>query len=560
MSVDWAMVINRRDRESAMSLNEKVLNRLAVQVEERDVSVGFHNAELRNKVATLSAYNDDLIGNENAEELSFTTVLAVGAATEEDLSRSVGILQAKFRKLGIRLKAARDAQYDFWMLFNPGAVSGADPVYSDYQHVTSTAAWSGFVPFTTARLLDAAGPVIGVNLLSGLFEPLHFNFLNKALSDVSPAIAVAGELGAGKSYFVKTLLFIIADLLGQFMAIDRSPMGEYVPLLASIPDSVEIDLDNPGYSLDSMRMFDDPQRAKRITLDTVLPLLNIPVTSSAGTLCSELLRPDNRARFRLDSLPDLRDHLAARAAGERGADADDCHTLVRAMDALDAPVLFDRGLAPMPLCATATVVRTHNLVLPTAEELTLAHVYANLPWRKRLGHALYELVGLLAREQFLKNSGRFGALVVDEAYHFTGSAGGGGGAGKQIVEEFVRDGRKHLAGLILASHDPKADYAGAAHNLIPNRFVFRHRNRTAATNSLEWLGVDVERDNYLVKQLRTNTSPPKGPKDQVALSRRGECFIADGAGRIGRGKILGPARPDRQVAVGTTPGRSVGRR
>lgn len=98
------------------------------------------------------------------------------------------------------------------------------------------------------------------------------------------------------------------------------------------------------------------------------------------------------------------------------------------MDAVEAPTLFGRGLTPMPMGATATVVRTHTLALPTVEELTLGHAYANLPWRKRLGHTLYELVGLLASEQFLR-PGRFGALVVDEAYHLvsTSVAASGGG-------------------------------------------------------------------------------------------------------------------------------------
>jgi hypothetical protein len=217
------------------------------------------------------------------------------------------------------------------------------------------------------------------------------------------------------------------------------------------------------------------------------------------------------------------------------------------MDAIEAPVLFDRALAPMPLTATATVVRTHSLALPTVDELTIGHAYANLPWRKRLGHALYELTCLLAREQFLR-PGRFGALIIDEAYHLTAST-----VGKQIVEEFVRDGRKHSAGLVLASHDPRADYASAAHNLIPNRFAFRHRDKQLARNTLEWLGVDIDRDAYLVDQLRLNTAPPKGRKETVAVNRRGECYIADGRGRIGRGKILGPARADRQAAVSTTP-------
>jgi hypothetical protein len=545
VSVDWAMRIRRRDRESAMQLNEKVLGKLGVQLGERDTDVGFHTQELRRKVETLAAYNDSLATNENAEEVEFTTVLAVGAPTHADLARSVGTLKAKFRRLGIRLDAPRGAQRRFWMMLNPGAPT--DRVFTDYQHVTATPDWAGFVPFTTARLLDDTGPIIGVNLLSGLFEPLHFNFLNKVLSDISPAIAMAGELGSGKSYFTKTLISIVADLLGQFLVIDRSPGGEYVPLLESIPGSVLISLDEPHFTLDPLRIFADPHKARSITLDTILPLLNIPVVSAPGVLLAETLRPEHRAAHHLHSLTDVRDFLAHNAAHHHDRDANDQHTLVRAMDAVEAPVLFDRALRPMPLTATATVVRTHTLALPTVDELALTHAYQNLPWRKRLGHALYELVGLLAREQFLK-LGRFGALVVDEAYHFTATT-----VGKQIVEEFVRDGRKHSAGIILASHDPKADYATAAHNLIPNRFAFRQRNAVTAVNTLEWLGVDIERDAYLTKQLRENTSPPVGRKETVAPNRRGECFIADGRGRIGRGKILGPARADRARAVSTTP-------
>ena len=174
VSVDWAMRVRRRDRESAMQLNEKVLGKLGVQLGERDTDVGFHTQELRRKVDTLAAYNDSLATNENAEEVEFTTVLAVGAPTQADLTRSIGTLKAKFRRLGIRVDTPRGAQRKLWMMLNPGAP--ADSVYTDYQHVTATPDWAGFVPFTTARLLDDTGPIIGVNLLSGLFEPLHFNF------------------------------------------------------------------------------------------------------------------------------------------------------------------------------------------------------------------------------------------------------------------------------------------------------------------------------------------------------------------------------------------------
>lgn len=549
IGVDWAMRVRRRDREAAMALNEKMLGKLAIQMGERDQAVGFHTQEITRKIQTLASHNDALTVNENAEEVEFTTVLAVGAPTTSELARITETLKAKFRRLGIRVDAPLGVQRSLWMLFNPGAPNSE--AYTDYSHIVSSPDWSGMVPFTTARLLDDTGPVIGVNLLSGLFEPLHFNFAGKVLADTSPAIAIAGELGSGKSYFVKTLLGIIADLLGQFLVIDRSPAGEYTPLLDSIPGSVVVSLDDPGFTLDPLQLFADPQVARRIALDTILPLINIPVVSGPGVLLSEVLRPEHRGRHNLRSLADVRDYLAERAHTDTSRDAEDQHTLVRAIDAVEAPTLFGRGLTPMPMGACATVVRTHTLALPTVDELTLGHAYANLPWRKRLGHTLYELVGLLAREQFLR-PGRFGALVVDEAYHLVSTT-----VGRQICEEFVRDGRKHSAGLIMSSHDPRADYSGAAHNLIPNRFAFRHRDKSLAAGTLEWLGVDIERDAYLVDQLRTNTSPPKGPRETVAPNRRGECFIADGRGRIGRGKILGPARADRALAVSTTPDKAV---
>lgn len=555
ISVDWAMRIRRLDRDQAMKANETALKKLNNQLDERAYELGFHNEELWHKVNSLGGYNGRLISNENAEEVQFTTALAVGAGTPTDLTRAVGKLKAKYRKLGIKLKAPRDAQLPLWMMLNPGA-DLTDDVYTDYEHIMTSEDWGGFVPFSSASLLDDVGQIIGVNLLSGLYEPLFFNFLNRALTDKSPAIALAGELGSGKSYFIKTLLCIIVDLLGRFWAIDRSKAGEYLPIGAAL-GAVVLDLGAPDYTWDPLQIFDDPVKARVVAIDSILPMLDIDVTSDRGKLFSKLLQPHVRKELGIRALADLRDYCVDVGTGVRTPEntdggrrqlADDHLGIADAMDAVEAAVLFGRGLPAMPLDASATIIRTHTLSLPTPIELATPHLYNRLPWRKRLGHTLYELVGSLARDQFLRDDGRFGALVCDEAYHFTASQ-----VGQSTIDEFVRDGRKHLASIILASHDPRADYAGVAHNLIPNRFGFRHTDKELAINTLDWLGVDVERDAYLIKQLRENTSPAKGKNEFVPVNRRGECFIADSRGRIGRGKILGPARHDRALAVGTTP-------
>ncbi|SLH38895.1 ATP-binding protein [Mycobacteroides abscessus] len=562
ISVDWAMLVHRTDRESSRKNNEKALDNLGVQLDQRSLKVGYHARDLRLKVATLTQFDADMADDENAEEINFTTVLAVGAPNNRDLRRNVKKITKKYRGLGITLSAPRGAQNRLWHMFNPGAPG--DQVYKDYEHIMTSPHWGGLAPFTTARLLDDNGPVIGVNLLSGHFEPLHFNFIGKALNDSSPAIALAGEQGAGKTYFVKTCAGISVDLGGQFLAIDRSKVGEYTPLLDVIPGTVLIDLTNPGYTLDPLQLFVLPETARRIFLDTVMPMLNVPTGDSRWQLVARLLRPGTRSQLEIKSSADLKDFLIQVARGERAIPGDfadqrrdsmraDCHALVEAIEAVEARVIFDREdsngrpLKPMPLSAPGTIVRTHGLSLPDAEEMTSEVAMARMPWSKRLGHALYELVGHLAREQFVAPTGRFGMLIVDEAYHFTASA-----VGREIVNEFVRQGRVSLAGLMLASHDPSYDYTGVAHGLIPNRFAFRHRNKKAAENTLDWLGVDLDRERYLLRELRENTSPP-GRKDVVPINRRGECFIRDSRGRIGRGKLLGPAMPDRAAAYSSTP-------
>ncbi len=565
MSVDWAMRIRRTDRETAQALNEKALENLRVQIDQRSVSIGFHNRELYKKLKTLEQFSADLADNENAEEIDFTTVLAVGAPSTKELKRNVKKLTKKFRQQGIKLSAPRGCQNRLWHMFNPGAPN--DQVYSDYEHLMTSDQFGGLAPFTTARFLDETGPVIGVNLLSGHFDPLHFNFIGKALNDSSPAIAVGGEPGSGKTFFTKFCASITHDLSGQFMAIDRSPKGEYLPLVKAIPGTVPIDLTDPRYTLDALQLFTDPDTARHIFLSTILPMLAVQRKDRKWQTISYLLRKDIRFSpdVNIRTSADLRDYLSKVAAGTRTIPGDfpddrriahkiEAYELIDAIDAVEAPVIFGREfngrpLSRPPLDAAGTIIRTHGLALPTAEELRNEATRANLPWAKLLGHALYELVGHWARAQFVADTGRFGMLIVDEAYHFTASA-----VGTEIIEEFVRDGRKHLAGLILSSQDPKADYVGVAHSLIPNRFAFRHRNPESAANLMEWLGVDISdrRNRHLIKALQNDTSPV-GARDIVPFNRRGEFFAVDSRNRIGRGKILGPALPDRFHAITSTP-------
>lgn len=545
VTVDWGIRVSTRSADQVLKNNETNLRRLGEQMDQRDQEVSFAQNTLLSKAQMLGEYNQHFEVNGAESEVSFTTVIAVGSPSRDTTMDAVNTLKRRYKRFQIDLTAPLGAQVDLWSMLVPG--SQPRRAFDDYAHIVPSDMWSGFVPFTTSQIGDDSGPVIGVNLMSGHFEPIHFGIMEAALHDLSASFAVTGELGSGKSYFLKLIAVLVHDMGGQFLAIDRSQVGEWEHFASTIDDAVIIDLANPTVSLDPLRLF-DPRISGERALDSILPLLDLSPTSGAGAAASALLTARGVAAHNIRSMRDLFEVVLRLREDPSGGEeyADLAARLGTVVDRV--PVLFDPKLPPLRLDAAATVIRSHHVALPTAEELTTPHLYNRLPLTKRLGTALYELVGVAAREAFLSDNGRFGLLVGDEAHHFTQTQ-----VGSAVTSDFSRDGRKHLAAIGLASHDPATDFQGAAHNLIPNRFVFRQRDETLARNSLEWLGVDLADAPYLLQILREETSPPIGPGRQVPEERRGEMFMRDALNRIGRGKILGPARPDRAAAITSTP-------
>ncbi|MEV0032790.1 ATP-binding protein [Nocardia sp. NPDC050793] len=545
VTVDWAVRVSTKPADAVIKSNEVSLRRLGEQMDQRDQEVSFAQNTLMSKARMLGEYNSHFEVNSGESEVSFTVVIAVGGSSRDVTLDAVNTLKRRYKRFQIEVTAPVGAQVDLWTMLIPG--SPPRRAYEDFAHIVPSDMWAGFVPFTTSQVGDDSGPVIGVNLLSGHYEPIHFGIMEAALHDLSASFAVTGELGSGKSYFLKLMAVLVHDMGGQFLAIDRSQVGEWEHFASAIDDAVVIDLSNPTVSLDPLRLF-DPRVAGERTLDSILPLLDLSPTHGAGAAASSLLTPRGIAEHGIRSMLDLY-RTAGRLRDQPGTGPDLGDLAVRLATIIDrVPVLFDSALPPLQLTAAATVIRSHNLALPSAEELTTPHLYGRLPLTKRLGTALYELVGVTAREAFLSDNGRFGMLVGDEAHHFTQTH-----VGASVTSDFSRDGRKHLAAIGLASHDPAADFQGAAHHLIPNRFVFRQRDETLARNSLAWLGVDLDEAPFLLQVLREETSPPVGPGRQVPVERRGEMFMRDALNRIGRGKVLGPARNDRAAAITSTP-------
>ncbi|MFF2028520.1 ATP-binding protein, partial [Streptomyces sp. NPDC058171] len=169
-----------------------------------------------------------------------------------------------------------------------------------------------------------------------------------------------------------------------------------------------------------------------------------------------------------------------------------------------------------------------------------------LPLEKRFGHAVYTLIAKVARGQCFADPNQMALFLVDEAHHLLGADDG-----VDIVEDFVLQGRKSSAAVGLGDQDC-AFGTPKLRGLIKTRIAHRHTDETLAKRAIEWLGLDPD-DYGLVKQYMEQTAPVTGKDKYVEPHRRGEGYMRDGSGNVGRIKTLLPATESRRSAVSTTP-------
>ncbi len=345
------------------------------------------------------------------------------------------------------------------------------------------------------------------------------------------------------SLTLKTQAGAVVDRGGRVIAADRTAVGEYAAWASSVTRATVVDVNDPTMSLDPLRLF-GPVVGSRVTQSFLTPLLNIAPTSDRGVLLSDVLDPPYLAECRITGLGGLLAHL------KDGCELPGAAELARTMNVFArrdfGRVIFDASLPPLPIDVPAVVIRTHTLELPSRSELEHEHLFAQMRLEKLYGRAVYALIAALARQICFSDPNTLGLFVVDEAHHVTSSP-----EGEREIVEFVRDGRKHKAAVALGSHDPEADFGSPTlRGLIPTRILMRHRDRTLAKRGLAWLDLDPDDDDLV--QLLTEDTSPVGPNG-VAEHRRGEAFLRDSSGSIGRLKVLAPSLSERNAAVRTSP-------
>jgi ABC-type lipoprotein export system ATPase subunit len=544
LAVDWAIRLTMRPSTEATRKIRRAVRDLNDQFSQRDgtLSTGLH--ELDRAAENLTAYEQALTADRNETGGEATVMLYVGADTAEGAQAQASELARYMAAAEYRLSQPVGDQETLWWAAQAG-VPTARPVRQLAQTVTAHDL-AAAVPLASVEVGDRKGVAFALNISSLTPHVVHLDLESSATQrEESPALAIAGSLGSGKSVAIKTIAGALVDRGGRLLTIDRSASGEWGHLARTLTSAEVVDVSSPTVSLDPLRLFPGPVGA-RVTQSFLSTLLNCPATSPLGCRLSDVLDSRYLAAEQLRSLGDLAGHLDDSTDPQDQQLASYLRTFAR-KDL--GQVLFDGNLPVLDLSARAIVIGTAGLQLPSREELLHEHLFRSMRLERIFGRAVYTLAVGVIRSLAFARPDEMAVVPLDEAHHVTASP-----ESQAEVVELVRDGRKHQAAVLLASHDPEADFGSdTLQGLIPTRIAGRQSDPELARKSLRWLGLDPD-DAELVEMLVRDTSPVNESTGQVPEGRRGEALMRDSRGRIGRIKILPPASPVRAQAVLTTPG------
>lgn len=548
--VDWAIRLTVRTSEEVLRKNKRALENLNEQFNQREGEVSHGVSALERSAEDLSEYSAILDNDKLEVETQATVIISVAASNPEDVMTVARGVASWFGTLGYKTAAPIGYQEEMWWHMHPGVPTSSE--IREYAQLTTSAALSILVPFASDRVGDSDGMLLGLNISNGPFldvgvpcgptAPVFYSPDGATDRNKSGAFAVAGELGSGKSFLLKKIAGGVLDRGGNIIVSDRTDMGEWVHWAAALTDPRVVDILEPEWSIDPLRLFPGTARGSRISQSFLTPLLNVSFTSPEGVLLAEVLAVKYLQENDIQGLGELIEHLDEECVIEGAAELARLMKVFARQDL--GRVVFDPTLPALGLDSRAIIFRTAGMSLPSRNDIEHEHLFKQLGIEKIFGRALFALITALAKDTCFVNRDVLAAFIVDEAHAVTISD-----EAVAEIKDFVRDGRKHRAIVALGSHDPFEDYpTETLRGLIPNRVAMRHTDKTLASNAAQWLGFDSE-DEYPVELLSKDTSPEVG--GVTAEYRRGEGILRDSAGNIARIKVLPPSVKERDQAART---------
>ncbi|MGP9587201.1 ATP-binding protein [Micrococcaceae sp. AOP34-BR2-30] len=549
--IDFCIRVKATPADKAKDRNAKAERNLKDQYEQRsgDQGITGGNSELDKNAAALKDYVTALNVTDREVEIEASMIFAASgstaAAAEDDMKELVDFYKSEEWLMDVPYGGQEKLFWDFW----PG--SAPSQLASEYTQVTTGRDFSMGTPLTNDALGMNKGFRIGINITTGRHSTVLMDLAGLAENDISGSFAMIGELGSGKSVGLKTVASHTLDRGAQLVAVDHSDNQEWAALARSLTTANVIDFLAPNQSLDPVRMWGNISEKKRQTLKLMTMMLGLDSEDHGYALIDGLL---DRLFEGGSDVANLSEILVYLEEGEfHENDKETARRLaaqLRIFAKLDfAQTFFNPDLPVMDFSYQATVFCTHGMELPTQDEL-FSSGNVKLSLEKKMGRASYAYLAEVGSHIMYEDDSQEVLFLVDEAHHMTGSP-----EGAATIKKALKTGRKHKSAVGLGTHS--ADELGDEdlRGLIPQRFVFRTRDKQLAVKNLRWLDETYATDLY-VDMLTKDTAPLMASADgslEVPMYRRGEALYRDPLNRIGKIKVEIPRNPDRQKTVLTSP-------
>lgn len=547
--VDFCLTVTSTPAEKARARNRKAERTLEDQYAQQQRAGGItgSSATLDKSTKSLQEYTAALDATDREVEIAATMIFSTAGAEAEwaldDMKEVRDLYTSQEWTLDAPLAGQDHLFWDFW----PG--STPSPTAAEYTQITTGRNFSMGIPLANDFLGSRVGYRLGVNITTGRHSPVLQDLGGLAENDISGSFAVVGELGCGKSVLLKTVASHSIDRGARMLAVDHSDNQEWAALARSLTTANVIDFLDPDQSLDPLRIWRSDKEKIRQTLKLITMMLGVTGQDDEyGLINQELARLLSQEDDGIGSMLDLYRHFRDYDFAEH--DMATARKIARSLgnyaDLDFAATFFDPELPVMDFSAQATVFCTHGMTLPSARELFSESGQKSMSMEKLIGRAAYAYLAAVGTSVMYEDDSQEVLFIVDEAHHMTGSP-----EGSETILTAIKTGRKHKAAVALGTHSADELGTDELRGLIPQRFVFRTRDKALAQKNLRWLDESYVTAEYI--DMITKDTSPMGGDGKVPEYRRGEALYRDHLNRIGKIKVMIPRSESRQHTVLTSP-------
>lgn len=538
--IDWCLRITPTANAAAKAAITAQVRKLAQQFDEYEGDAAGAPGSLAEAIDTMRAEIAELDASPSIPEEQVSIIVCVSGTSATQVSERMAAVRTAVKANDYDMPQPIGHQGDLWEAMLPGSSTPA--VCAHYRQFLLPRGIAGLAPLAGADLGDNRGAVLALNLDANE-RPVQF-WAGTGPNESEPktgSIGLFGRLGSGKSYATKAIIADTIGMGGQVVVTDTTDMGEYLrlaPILAADGHSTQvipIGAETTPMSLDPLAVFSDIEDRVRYGTGFVTLMAGMAPTGAEAAVLTTALRRVAERNGRIGEVVDeLRrsadDDLVFREAAQRVA----LQIAVFTRGELGR-LIFDPSLPPTRLDADYVVFHAPNLDLPSKADL--ADRSSLLP-EQVFSSALLYLVAAVARDVAFTHRDRFSLIVQDEGHGLSNPQG------EKLLENILRDGRKHNAALAYGSHHP-TDLRADLGLLLGSWFMFRMA-RASAPAALAAVGQDVTPANI----------------DTIAEENRraGECLYRDLQGRVGLIKILPAKTAALREAFDTSTGTLAARR